>query len=76
MDIDRTFGDPGFSEYAIVFGPNVRYYLPRDTDMQVFFHGFAGYGFVPSHQLFKIMMGPGVNFFFSDLTFISGKGTL
>ena len=66
MDVDRTFGNPGFSEYAIVFGPNVRYYLPRDTDMQVFFYGFAGYGFVTDHQLFKIMLGPGINFFITE----------
>ncbi len=66
LDFDRTFGNPGFSEYNIVFGPNVRYYLPRDTDMQVFLYGFGGYGFVPSHHLFKIMMGPGINLFFTE----------
>jgi len=117
IDADLGLGEFGSSLYELVFGPNVRYYLPRDTDMQVFLYGFAGYGFVTDHQLLKVILGPGVNFFltekiafeakllyalsrewnpefggnhnlhnvsfsvglslfFSDLTFISGKGDL
>ena len=66
MDIEKGLGDAGSSIYEVVFGPNVRYYLPRDTDMQVFLYGFGGYGFVTDHQLFKIMLGPGINFFLTE----------
>jgi len=62
-----------FSQYTIVFGPNVRYYLPRDTDMQVFLYGFGGYGFVPDHNLFEIMLGPGINFVFSERVAFESK---
>ena len=66
MDIEKGLGEFGSSIYEVVFGPNVRYYLPRDTDMQVFLYGFAGYGFVTDHQLIKIMLGPGINFFLTE----------
>ena len=66
MDIEMGLGEFGSSIYEFVFGPNVRYYLPRDSDMQVFLYGFAGYGFVTDHQLFKIMLGPGINFFITE----------
>ncbi len=66
IDLNRTLGDLGFSEYSVLFGPSVRYYLPRDTEMQMFLYGFGGYGFVPSHQLLKIMLGPGINFFLTE----------
>ena len=66
VDYDRTLGTLSFAEYSFLFGPNIRYYLPRDTDMQVFLYGFSGYGFVPSHQVFKIMAGPGINLFFTE----------
>ncbi len=66
LDIEKGLGDAGSSIYEVVFGPNVRYYLPRDTDMQVFLYGFAGYGFVTDHQLFKLMLGPGINFFLTE----------
>ena len=66
MDYERFMGEFGYSQYSIVLGPNIRYYLPRDTEMQVFLHGFGGYGFVPDHNLFKIMVGPGINFFLTE----------
>ncbi|MCK4746289.1 MAG: outer membrane beta-barrel protein [Bacteroidales bacterium] len=66
MDIEKGLGEFGSSIYEVVFGPNVRYYLPRDTDMQVFLYGFAGYGFVTDHQLLKIIAGPGINFFLTE----------
>lgn len=66
MDYERITGEFGYSQYSIVLGPNVRYYLPRDTERQVFLYGFGGYGFVPDHNLFKIMVGPGINFFLTE----------
>ncbi len=65
MDLDIPFDGSG-SNYEVVFGPNIRYYLPRDTDMQVFLFGFGGYGFVTDHQLVKIMLGPGINYFLTE----------
>ena len=67
----NDFGN--YSEYSIVFGPNVRYYLPRDTDMQVFLYGFAGYGFVPDHNLFQVMLGPGINLFLTERVAFESK---
>ncbi|MCK5136947.1 MAG: outer membrane beta-barrel protein [Bacteroidales bacterium] len=66
VDYQRFLGDLDYGEYDIVFGPSVRYYLPRDTDMQVFLYGFTGYGFVPNHNLFKFVLGPGINFFLTE----------
>lgn len=66
VDLDLGLGEFGSNIYEVVFGPNVRYYLPRDTDMQVFLYGFAGYGFVTDHQLLKFMAGPGINYFLSE----------
>lgn len=66
MDFNLGLGEFGSNTYELVFGPNVRYYLPRDTDMQVFLYGFAGYGFVTDHQLLKFMGGPGINFFLTE----------
>lgn len=66
IDYQRLLGDFGYGEYDIIFGPSVRYYLPRDTEMQVFLSAFAGYGFKPSHQVIKIMIGPGINFFLTE----------
>ena len=65
-DLERTMGEFGYSEYRFVFGPNVRYYLPREEDLQVFLFGFAGYGFVPNHQVIRFMGGPGINYFFTE----------
>ena len=73
MDIEKGLGEFGSSIYEVVFGPNVRYYLPRDTDMQVFLYGFAGYGFVTDHQLLKIMAGPGINFFLTEKVAFEAK---
>jgi len=73
MDIEKGLGEFGSSIYEVVFGPNVRYYLPRDTDMQVFLYGFAGYGFVTDHQLIKIMAGPGINFFLTEKVAFEAK---
>jgi hypothetical protein len=56
----------GLSTYEVIFGPTVRYYLPRDTPMQIFLYGFGGYGFVDDHQRFTIMLGPGINFFMTE----------
>ncbi len=66
IDYERFLGDISYSEYNIIVGPNVRYYLPRDTDMQVFLYGFAGYGGVSSHQKFQILLGPGINLFLTE----------
>lgn len=66
VDAEIGLGEFGSSLYEVVFGPNVRYYLPRDTDMQVFLYGFAGYGFVTDHQLLKVILGPGINFFLTE----------
>ena len=66
MDMDLGLGSTGFSEYEAVFGPSIRYYLPRDTEMQVFLFAFGGYGFVTDHQLLKLMLGPGINFFMTE----------
>lgn len=66
MDIEKGLGEFGSSSYEVVFGPNVRYYLPRDTDMQVFLYGFGGFGFVTDHQLLKFMGGPGINLFLTE----------
>ena len=73
MDIEKGLGEFGSSIYEVVFGPTVRYYLPRDTDMQVFLYGFAGYGFVTDHQLIKIMLGPGINFFLTEKVAFEAK---
>lgn len=66
LEYERFLGDFGFAEYDIIMGPNVRYYLPRDTEMQIFLMGFAGYGGVPSHQKVMVMVGPGANFFLTE----------
>ena len=51
----------------------MRYYLPRDTDMQVFLYGFAGYGVNTPHQLIKVSLGPGINFFFTERVAFEAK---
>lgn len=66
LEYERFLGDFAFAEYDIIMGPAVRYYLPRDTDMQIFLLGFAGYGGVPSHQKVMVMVGPGANFFLTE----------
>jgi hypothetical protein len=66
VDADLGLGEFGSSLYEVVFGPNFRYYLPRDTEMQVFLYGFAGYGFVTDHQLLRFILGPGINFFLTE----------
>jgi hypothetical protein len=66
VDLDLGLGEFGSSIYEVLFGPGIRYYLPRDTDMQVFLHGFAGYGLITDHQLLKFMAGPGINFFLTE----------
>jgi len=69
----------GLSEFAesstdIFFGPNVRYYLARDEDPQIYLFGMAGYGiersgydmYYTTHQKLGFMVGPGSNYFINE----------
>ncbi|MEZ5073138.1 MAG: hypothetical protein R2751_19885 [Bacteroidales bacterium] len=53
-------------DYSIVAGPSVRYYLPRDTELQIFLYGFFGFGGVPDHKLVEFSAGPGFNYFLTE----------
>ena len=60
--------------FEVYLGPNVRYYLPREDDWQVYGYGFLFYGFTQepggfdasNHQLYGFTVGPGVNYFLSE----------
>ena len=70
------------SELEFMIGPNMRYYLARDADPQIYAFGFAGYGlsqtaaeFYTFHHLIGIMVGPGINFFVTERLALDARAT-
>lgn len=77
-DLNMPFGNSGSfynSIYDINFGPNVRYYFPRENDWHLYAFGNVHYGLyqdqeeeflLQRHQYFGFQIGPGVNYFFNE----------
>jgi hypothetical protein len=53
--------------YQVLFGPTIRYYMPKADDVpQPYLFGYGFYGFEPNHNLYGIQLGYGVNYFFNE----------
>jgi len=63
--------------YDMYIGPNVRYYIPRASDFQLYVYGNLQYGAYQRsldyfeaeynrHQYYGFQVGPGINYFFTE----------
>lgn len=77
IDLRAPFGESGSfynALYDINIGPNVRYYIPRASDWQLYLYGNVHLGvyqdasewLAMKHSYYGFQLGPGVNYFFTE----------
>jgi hypothetical protein len=62
-------------ERTLFFGPTIRYYIPREDDLQIYYYGNPYFGFGTYGNTLGITGGVGVNYFLTERVAIEARGS-
>jgi len=62
-------------ERTLFFGPTVRYYIPRDDDLQIYYYGNPYFGFGTYGSTLGVTAGIGVNYFLTERVAVEARGS-